>query len=153
KNGDFHFGLAGWEPFTQGGAAAFSGAGGEAVINVTNAGTAGWNVMLNQSGLQLEGGLFYVLSFDASSSVNRDIEVSLENTGYVRRFFSGSLPLNGEKQRFEYVFRMPADEVVALKIMTGKTAQSPAGAHQVMIDNVKLEVQYAPLLQSATVIA
>ncbi|MDF2837930.1 MAG: glycoside hydrolase family 16, partial [Paenibacillus sp.] len=153
KNGDFYFGLAGWEPFIQGGAAAFSGAGGEAVIDVTNPGSAGWNVMLNQSGLRLEGGLSYALSFEASSSVNRDIEVSLENAGYVRRFFSGSLPLGGEKQRFEYVFRMPADEVLALKIMTGKTAQSPAGAHQVRIDNVKLEVQYAPLLQPSTVIA
>lgn len=153
RNGDFHFGLAGWEPFTQGGAATFSGAGGEAVIDVANAGSAGWNVMLNQSGLQLEGGLSYVLSFEASSSMNRDIEVSLENAGYVRRFFSGSLSLNGEKQRFEYVFRMPTDEVLALKIMTGRTAQSPAGPHQVRIDNVKLEVQYAPLLQPATVMA
>lgn len=153
RNGDFYFGLAGWEPFTQGGAAVFSGAGREAVIDIANAGSAGWNVMLNQSGLQLEGGLSYVLSFEASSSVNRDIEVSLENAGYVRRFFSGSLPLNGEKRRFEYVFRMPTDEVLALKMMTGKTAQSPAGPHQVRIDNVKLEVQYAPLLQPATVMA
>jgi beta-glucanase (GH16 family) len=153
RNGDFHFGLSGWEPFTQGGAATFSGAAGEAVIDVTNAGSAGWNIMLNQSGLRLEGGLSYVLSFEASSSVNRDIEVSLENAGYVRRFFSGPLALNGEKQRFQYVFRMPMDEVVALKVMTGKTAQSPAGAHQVKIDNLKLEVQYAPLLQPATVMA
>ncbi|MHA6485186.1 carbohydrate binding domain-containing protein [Paenibacillus sp. strain BS8-2] len=153
KNGEFYFGLDGWEPFTQGGAATFSGAGGEAVIDVTNVGSAGWNIMLNQSNLQLAGGLSYVLSFEASSSVDRDIEVSLENAGYVRRFFSGSLPLNEEKQRFEYTFRIPADEILALKIMTGKTAQSPSGAHEVKIDNVRLAVQYAPLLQPATVLA
>ncbi|OUS77940.1 glycoside hydrolase [Paenibacillus sp. MY03] len=153
RNGDFHFGLSGWEPFVQGGAATFESVGGEARINVTNVGSAGWNIMLNQSNLKLEGGLTYVLSFEASASIARDIEVSLENAGYVRRFFSGALALTGEKRRFEFVFRMPMDEILALKIMTGKTANSPSGAHAITIDNVVLAVQYSPLLQPATVMS
>lgn len=151
KNGDFYFGLNGWEPFTQVGAANFEMADGAAKIHVTNVGSQGWNVMLNQSNLQLTGGLSYELSFDVRSSIDRDIEVSIENAAYDRRFFSGSLAVTSETKRYSFTFRMPVDESTALKFMMGKTARSVTEAHDVLIDNVTLGVQYPPLLRPATV--
>lgn len=151
KNGDFYFGLNGWEPFTEGAAATFGMEGGAAKIHITNVGSQGWNVMLNQSNLQLAGGLTYELSFDVRSSVARDIEVSIENAAYERRFFSGSLAVAPETKTYSFTFRMPVDESTALKFMMGKTARSAAEAHDVVIDNVTLGVQYPPLLRPATV--
>ncbi|MCR2802585.1 carbohydrate binding domain-containing protein [Paenibacillus soyae] len=150
RNGDFHFALNGWEPFTQGGNAVFGSENGAAKVHVTNVGSAGWNVMLNQSNLQLTGGLTYELSFDVSSSVARDIEVSIENGAYTRRFFSGSLAVSPETKRYSFTFGMPIDELTALKFMIGKTAQSTAVAHDIIIDNVELNVQYPPVLRPPT---
>lgn len=152
KNGDFYFGLNGWEPFTQVGAAAFDTEDGAAKIHVTNVGTEGWNVMLNRPNLQLTGGLSYELAFDVRSSVARDIEVSIENGAYDRRFFSGSLAVTPETKRYTFVFRMPIDESTALKFMMGKTPNSVSAAHDIFVDNVTLSVQYAPALRPATVI-
>jgi len=145
KNGDFSAGLAAWEPFLQGGAANFQAADGAAKIAVANVGGEAWNVMLNQSNLQLSKGMTYVVSFRAKSSVPRDIQATLENATYARRFDSGSLALTTEWQTFNYTFKMPADESVALKLLLGKLGAAPAGAHDIYIDDVMLEIQNAPV--------
>lgn len=152
QNGDFSYGLNGWEPFTQGGAAAFSDANGAAKIAVSNVGGEAWNVMLNQSNLSLTKGLTYVLSFDARSTAVRDIEAALENATYVRLFYSGPLMLTPSMQHFEFTFKMAADDMLALKFLLGKTAQSAAGPHDIFIDNVVLEVKDAPVLRPPTLI-
>lgn len=151
-NGDFALGLTGWETFVEGGAAAFSGEGGQAKISVSNPGNAAWNIMLNQFGLPLAKGFEYVLSFDASSSVARNIEVSLENAGYTRRFESGPLNVTPETKHFAYTFKASTDESVALKFILGKTSSSPSVLHDIVIDNVVFEVKDAPVKRPPTLV-
>ncbi|WP_339207823.1 carbohydrate binding domain-containing protein [Paenibacillus sp. FSL K6-3182] len=152
KNGDFSNGLSGWEPFTQGGTAAFMESNGAAKIAVTNVGGEAWNVMFNQSNLKLSKGMTYVLSFDASSTVARDIEAALENAGYTRRFYTGPLMLTPSMQHFEFTFKMMTDDNVALKFLLGKTPKSAAAPHDIFFDNVVLEVKDAPMLRPPTLI-
>ncbi|NUU63654.1 hemoblobin-interacting domain-containing protein [Paenibacillus agri] len=151
-NGDFALGLEGWEPFVQGGAATFSGEGGKAKITVSNPGGEAWNVMLNQSGLPLSKGFEYVLSFDASSTVARNIEVSLENAGYTRRFETGPIDLTPETKHFAYTFRAGSDDLVALKFILGKTSSSPSAIHDIVISNVVFEIKDAPVKRPPTLV-
>lgn len=150
KNGDFGLGLEGWEPFVQGGAATFTGADGEAKVNITNVGGEAWNVMLNQGGMSLKKGFEYVISFDASSTVARDIEVALENAAYTRRFQTGPIQVTPDTKHYSYSFMMSVDDVLALKFILGKTAASPSSAHDVVIDNVVLEIKDAPVKRPPT---
>nr|ABJ15796.1 endo-beta-1,3-glucanase [Paenibacillus sp. CCRC 17245] len=144
-NGDFSAGLSGWEPFTQGAAANFSAADGIAKVSVSNVGTEAWNIMFNQSNLNLTKGFTYVLAFDAKSSAARDTEVTLEDAAYNRRFDSGFISLGTDWQHYEYTVKAAADDNVALKLLLGKTPQAPNGAHDVSFRNVVLEVKDAPL--------
>ncbi|GFZ31069.1 hypothetical protein CSC2_15950 [Clostridium zeae] len=143
KNGDFSLGLNTWEPFTQGGNASFDVLNGEAKVGVQSLGTEAWNVMLNQSNMKLSKGFEYVLSFDARASVNRDIEATLENSSYTRRFDSGFIALTPQTKHFEYNFKMTVDDVLALKFILGKTPQGAVG--DIFIDNVVLQVKNAPV--------
>ncbi|MCL6456947.1 MAG: carbohydrate binding domain-containing protein [Gorillibacterium sp.] len=152
KNGDFSLGLAGWVPFVQGGNAVFSGSDGQANISITNTGTAEWNVMLNQEGLSLTKGMLYVLSFDASSTAARDLSVTVEDAAYTRYFSSGAVMISPDRKHYEYFFRMTANSITTLKMMMGKTVQSPTGPHIVTIDNVVLEVAGAPVKRPPTLI-
>ncbi|MWC26895.1 carbohydrate binding domain-containing protein [Paenibacillus sp. MMS18-CY102] len=151
KNGDFSAGLSSWEPFTQGGAASFQPDNGAAKIGVTNVGGEGWNVMFNQSNLKLVKGLTYEFSFKAKSSVARDIQATLENATYTRRFDTGTLALTPNWQTFSYTFKMAGDDNVALKFLLGKLANSQAG--DVFIDDVVLQVQNAPVARPVTLVA
>ncbi|MFC4099254.1 hemoblobin-interacting domain-containing protein [Paenibacillus xanthanilyticus] len=152
-NGDFTGGLSGWEPFTQGASAQFSAEGGVAKVAVASVGTEAWNVMLNQSGLELKKGLTYTLSFDARASVARDIEASLEDAGYNRHFQTGSLAIGSEWKTFAYEVKPTADANLALKLLLGKTAQSPAGPHDVFFRNMVLEVKDAPVKRPPLLLA
>ncbi|QJC50501.1 family 16 glycosylhydrolase [Paenibacillus albicereus] len=145
QNGDFSGGLASWEPFIQGAGAAFATDGGAARIDISNAGTEGWNVMLNQGNLNVKKGFVYKLEFDAKSSEARPLQATLENASYARRFDSGEKALTGDWQHFAYTFKPNADESLALKFLLGKLPGTPAGSHQVWIDNVVLEVAGAPV--------
>ncbi|MFF2480161.1 carbohydrate binding domain-containing protein [Paenibacillus sp. NPDC058071] len=152
KNGDFTDGLTAWEPFTQNGVAAFTTDGGAARIDVQNTGGEGWNVMLNQSGLILKKGFTYEFEFRAKSSVIRDIEASLENAGYTRRFETGSIELGTDWKTYRFSFKSAVDDNLALKFLLGKTSQSPSGPHQVWIDDVVLRIRNAPVLQPPTIV-
>ena len=145
KNGDFGLGLFAWEPFTQDASADISVVDGEAKVAISNYGTLGWNVMLNQSNMAFSKGIEYELSFDARASIARDIEVSLENSGYIRRFETGFLQLTTESKHFEYTFSVIANEILALKFQLGKTLQPANG--DIFIDNVILQVKDAPVLR------
>ncbi|MBK1811249.1 carbohydrate binding domain-containing protein [Clostridium sp. YIM B02505] len=151
KNGDFSLGLNKWEQFLQGGAATFDGSNGEAKVSVSNLGGEAWNVMLNQSNLKLFKGFDYVLSFDARSSVNRDIEAVLENGSYTRKFASGSLATTPTSKHFEYNFRVSSDDTVALKFLLGKTGQGAVG--DVFIDNVVLQIKNPPVKKPPMLVA
>ena len=78
-NGEFSS-AAGWGLYihTEAGAAATgSAADGEYAISITDGGTEEWNVQLHQSGIPLEQGRSYVVSFEARAASPRDIVVNV----------------------------------------------------------------------------
>lgn len=151
KNGDFALGYTLWEPFQQDAAADFSIENGAAKINITNVGTQSWNVMLNQGNMLLRSGFTYELSFDAKASVERDMDVSVENASYTRRLDQQRVALGLTTQHYEYDFSISADELLALKFILGKTVDAAAGT--VYIDNVVLKVKGTTLNMPPLLIA
>ncbi|MGL1886098.1 MAG: glycosyl hydrolase family 8 [Reichenbachiella sp.] len=81
-NGDFSNGLSSWTTFIGGaGSGSIVNSNGQAQAAITNGGDAVWNIQLYQAGLTIENGASYTLSFDASASANRPLEVSVEHNG------------------------------------------------------------------------
>lgn len=146
-NGDFASGLTKWtSAIDSGGSISAAVLNGEAIISVANQGSNPWSGMLTQTGLQLQGGLDYVVSFDAKASVPRKIEVTAENASYTR-FFDQMYDLTTEYQNFALEFTMPQDQEANLKFFVGLIASTTAvgSSHDVFIDNVVFQVKGAPV--------
>ncbi|MDO4563628.1 MAG: family 16 glycosylhydrolase [Clostridia bacterium] len=138
KNGTFDLDLLGWSKFTQGASASFSVSNGVFGAQINSLGSEAWHAMLMQEGIELVKGVDYTLSFDARSSVERDIEVTIENDSYYRYLETGSLMLDNEMSSFEYNFKMLSDDTVTLKFLLAQTSHGKTG--NVYIDNVVLKI-------------
>ena len=82
----------------------------------------------------------YVVQFDASSTVARSFEVTVENAGYYR-YLSEVVEVGPETKTFTLEFTMTDTDMTAMKFLMGKTAGSPIGAHDIVIDNVSITLQ------------
>ncbi|PFA66684.1 glycoside hydrolase [Bacillus sp. AFS015802] len=139
QNGSFDTDLEYWANYIHYDASAgISSEDGQAKISIGNEGNEPWSVQLFQGGLKLEPGVEYTLSFDASSTVDRTMEVTVENGGYYR-YLSKVVQLGGDKAHYEYTFTVGFKELTSLKFLLGKSVSSPLGAHDVVIDNVELK--------------
>ena len=82
-NSDFASGSEGWEnAVTAPGAAEVSFENGRAVYDITDVGTEDWNVQLKQSGIVLEQGAHYKVSFKVKSSEARTIKLAMLSPSY-----------------------------------------------------------------------
>lgn len=144
-NGSFSEELEGWSPHIQGehepGAseATFEVVNDELKATITNAGWEPWHVLLEQKGLQLQAGNTYILELDARSTVDRPVELVLENSAY-QRYFDTIIYLTNTTQTFTFEMEMPTDEIVDLKFLLGNV---DLDTHEVYLDNVRLEVKGA----------
>ncbi|WP_345242689.1 carbohydrate binding domain-containing protein [Pontibacillus salipaludis] len=135
-NGDFSAGLESWGQYVHYDANAEVGVVNEALhVDIESAGNETWSVLAEQGSLDLVKDVTYKLSFDAKSSLARDIEVTLENAAY-NRYLSEKASLSENYKTFTYQFVMPNDDTVSLKYLMGQFAD----AHSIEIDNVSLEV-------------
>ncbi|MBO9597880.1 MAG: carbohydrate binding domain-containing protein, partial [Cohnella sp.] len=155
SNGDFAGGLAGWESISDsGGSVAASVIAEEAKLTVANQGQNPWSAMLIQNGLQLTGGLTYVIRFDAKASIPRKMEVIGENGAYFR-YFDETFDLGTSTQTYALEFPMPKNDTVGLKFLMGLLANTTAlgQSHDVTIDNVVFEVKNAPVSKPPSLFA
>jgi hypothetical protein len=151
-NGDFSGGMNKWtSAIDSGGSVSASVVGGEAKIIVVGEGSNPWSGMFFQDGLQLKGGLDYVVSFKAKASVARKIEVDAENASYTR-FFDKTFDLTTDYQTFSFEFKMLQDQQVALKFFVGLIAGTAAigSPHDVFLDDVVFQVKNAPVAMPPT---
>jgi beta-glucanase (GH16 family) len=147
KNGDFSDGFSSWGSYVHYDAGAeVKVENGEAKAIIGSEGNETWSVLLEQGNLSLAKGVVYELSFAARSTKERKAEVTVENAAYTR-FLSESITLSDQMQQYTYEFEMPIDDITAFKMLLGKNASSPVGAHEVFIDNVVLKVKDAPTEQ------
>ena len=147
KNGDFSNGIDGWGKHVQGdhepgtSDATIEVLDGEVKASFATEGWEPWHVLFMQNGMKFSANQTYVLEFDARSTVDRKVEVVVENATY-NRYFSDVIDLTNTMKTFTYEFEMSADDTVDLKYLLGKVVNSEdIGSHEVFIDNVKLEVK------------
>ncbi|MBS4195233.1 carbohydrate binding domain-containing protein [Lederbergia citri] len=148
KNGDFSNGLEHWTKHIQGDYDGHGSSGtlqvedGQAKFSIRNVGYNPWDIMLIQETMNLKKGNTYVVQFDAKSTVDRTMEVVVENSSYTR-FFNEKIELNNTMKTFQFEFKMNTDQAVGLKYLLGNIAGGPAinGAHDVFIDNVRFEIK------------
>ncbi len=146
KNGKFNFGLEHWNNHVQGiydgpSDASFEVKDGKAVTMINNVGWNPWDVIFMQEGLQMKGGNTYLVSFDASSSLERNMEVVLEDSSY-NRSLSEVISLTPEPTTHTFEVALNEDKQLGLKYLLGNVAGNEITdeEHQVIIDNVRVEV-------------
>ncbi|WP_214737845.1 carbohydrate binding domain-containing protein [Exiguobacterium sp. s162] len=141
KNGAFTEGLTNWGSYVHFDAQAAVEAVNEAArISITQEGNEAWSVLIEQGGLELQQDQTYVVQFDASSTVARSFEVTLENVGYYR-YLSEVVAVTPETNTYTFEVTMPVTDVTGLKFLMGRTEGSPLGAHDITIDNVSVTLK------------
>ncbi|WP_214785461.1 carbohydrate binding domain-containing protein [Exiguobacterium sp. s183] len=141
KNGAFTEGLTHWGSYVHFDAQAAIEAVNEAArISITQEGNEAWSVLMEQGGLELQQDQTYVVQFDASSTVARSFEVTLENAGYYR-YLSEVVSVTPETNTYTFEVTMPVTDMTGLKFLMGRTEGSPLGAHDITIDNVSVTLK------------
>ncbi|MBN1215812.1 MAG: glycoside hydrolase family 9 protein [Candidatus Lokiarchaeota archaeon] len=103
-NGDFSDGFDPWYNSLGWSSAVFTTdvIDGEVAVNITDAGTANWHVLIRHGGLTLIPDTEYTLSFDARAAADRIIEPSIQIDG---AWVTGtSFALNTEMTRYTWTF-------------------------------------------------
>ncbi|AJD92453.1 licheninase [Jeotgalibacillus malaysiensis] len=111
---------------------------GQALIQIGQQSVEPWGVQLYHENLSLLPGKTYTLKFDASSTVDRKIEVTLEDKWY-NRSLSEVVELTEDQQTYEFSFTANTTEILSLKFLLGTVAGEANEAHDIKIDNVTLE--------------
>ncbi len=90
KNPKFEYGDIAWEAsIVEPGAGNVKFENGKAVFDISNVGTTDWHVQLKQNSIQLERGCNYLLTFKASSTVSRKINIGFMDNSFVHWYGGG----------------------------------------------------------------
>ncbi|MDP5275154.1 carbohydrate binding domain-containing protein [Chengkuizengella axinellae] len=143
-NGSFDEDLAYWDfqPFEP--SDLFGGVGEATVVDgvlnttITNAGDAPWAIQFSHPNLPIENGERYKLSFDAWSTADRSMSVSVvgPDNNFARYLQDQTVGITDTQQQFEYVFDVvqPTDNNARIDFNMGQGSTLP-----VYLDNVRLE--------------
>ncbi|MFC5529123.1 carbohydrate binding domain-containing protein [Cohnella yongneupensis] len=151
-NGQFGSDIAGWTSFYGGGVTgSVYGADGHMVAELSGSGGDFWNVQADYKGITIEQNKSYRLTFDASASLSRNIQVVVEHAGepYTPYLATRTLSLTTTPQTFSYTFTSTSatDAGAHINFLLGKVGDPIGDAHTVSFDNVSLvEVQLPPLV-------
>lgn len=138
-NGDFGSETGNWTLNVWGGEASGNVINGEYNIYIKSVGNANSDIQLVQSGLFLENGINYKISFDAYAASNRSLEVNVEMaddpwTSYLPEL--QQIDLTTEKETFSFTFTMthPTDVNGRIGFNAGNSTEA------VKIDNVAVSI-------------
>lgn len=143
-NSKFDSSLGNWELFTEidKGDALGTVKNGAAVIDINNIGTENWNVQFVNKKLKLEKGATYKYSVKLKASINRPVEVVIqENGGSYNIFTSEAENLTSDYQVFEKEFKYTGESTTNLSfaINLGKVqGVEQLQKHSVYVDEVRL---------------
>ncbi|WP_379128490.1 carbohydrate binding domain-containing protein [Paenibacillus sp. sgz500958] len=154
-NGDFSQGLDGWRAAVDsGGAITAAENSGVAALTVSSLGDKAWSNMFIQEKLPLSGGITYVVSFEAQSTLARTLKIIAENSSY-HPYFQQTVDLTTNKQPYSFEFKMSDKDTVDLKFLLGTVAETPSeiGNHVVTIDNVVFQVKGATVQRSPKLVS
>lgn len=157
-NGDFSAGMTGFEAWANNMSdisyvvdtlkedSAFS-------MDIKDTGDQDWHVQLKQTGVKLEQGQTYKISFKAKASIDRDIKFAFQRNGLKRKtadgaedwtvyFEDGQIPVTKEWKTYSAVFQMKeaTDTDTSMSFSLGAVAgRRITDKHTVLIDDIVLE--------------
>lgn len=114
---------------------------------ISDTGSDYWSVQLMQDGIKLKSPATYRISFDAKSSVARDIRVAIRNSSTYTEYFSRTQSIKPGMETYTYEFTMKSsnDQVATLVFSLGKFGDSELGTHEMFLDNVVIEKIVLPV--------
>ena len=144
ENGDFSNGTTKWNTYFNGGNAVIvADEEGRLKVQITTLGTKEHSVQVFYDGFALETGCVYELSFDASASVEREVEYRIQiNGGDYHAYTGEGIALTPETKHYDFTFTMeegsdPAPRLCFNMGLYGSTDEN-IGAHDVFFDNFEL---------------
>ncbi len=148
KNGNFAAGEENWSHYVDSAAKAETlFEGGKARYEITNAGTADWNIQLKQEGLAMEKGASYKVNFKIGASIGRDLKLAFMGAGDA---WHGGTDINLKKDKQLSVSRIVKLEdkdiagTLAFQLSLGETGTEQEGtteklaAHAVEISDISV---------------
>lgn len=127
KNGDFSDGSTSWEnAVTSPGEASVSFDDNKAVYDITNVGTADWNVQLKQNDIMLEKGCKYKISFKACSTEARTIKLAMLSSTYAW-YGGGDIALEKDVEKdvvIEFTMEEDTDAATTMVVSMGQIFES-----------------------------
>lgn len=154
RNGAFDTGLMGWDVFVDGNMKSAVSYGVDSLkeenasqLEIADTGDADWKIQLKQNNVKLEEGQKYRLSFDAKSTIDRDIMYAIQRDGSKDNNwdpYSGSkvIEVGNDFKTYtnEFEMKKPTDENAIFTISMGAVNGTQIkDKHTVTVDNVKLE--------------
>ncbi len=142
KNGDFADGKEPWTDYVDNAASAKTAfTGNKARYEITNTGTADWNIQLKQEGLAMEKGAKYKVNFKIASSVDRQVRVAIMGTGDA--WCAGAdIDLTRNKLKsFSQIMTLGenyTEGTVAFQISMGKLGETELEAHAIEISAISI---------------
>lgn len=138
EDGDFSAGSELWFLYLNAGNAAMKYEDEAIKVDIKSLGTEEHGVQIYYDGFTLEAGCKYEVQFDASSTVEREVQYRSQINGGDYHAYNGEyLTLTPETQHFDIVFTMEeaSDPAPRLCFNMGLINGADLGEHQVVFDN------------------
>ncbi|MBR4628350.1 MAG: family 16 glycosylhydrolase [Ruminococcus sp.] len=127
------------EAYIEGADAALVNKDGETVITINSVGTLEYGIMSLIRGNKVRAGERHTLSFDVSSSAEREIVVTAEDSAYTR-YLDEKLTVTPEQKHYSFDVTFSEDMNIDLKFQLGNIGDAAGlGTHTVTVQNVMWE--------------
>lgn len=139
-----HFSGNGWKSFvdpTQGADAKFRMDNEQLDVAVNSSGLLPWSVEVMQGSFTLNPQQQYRLTFDAASTVDRPIQIMIENSNYYNKYHVSVVPITREMEQYSIEFQMneSQDPSVQLVFAFGNVSDNQMmAAHEITLDHISL---------------
>ncbi|HOV25814.1 MAG TPA: carbohydrate binding domain-containing protein [Pseudobacteroides sp.] len=110
---------------------------GKLKVSITSAGDNPWSIGVNQSSISLEQGRSYRISFDAMSTIDRKLRLTVEKADY-SKYFSLDLDITNEMKNYIIDFPMSATDPNCTLTFSIGTISDALDAHDIYFDNVRV---------------
>jgi hypothetical protein len=111
--------------------------GNKAVCEIRSTGAFPYSLMELISGQSVKAGETHTLTFDAVSSVGRQITVTAEDSAY-KRYLDQTIEIGTVPKHFRFNVTVPSDMTLDIKFLLGDIGgASKLGEHTVTLSNVK----------------
>jgi len=110
---------------------------GKLKVAITSEGDNPWSIGVNQSSISLEQGKQYRISFDAKSTIDRKIRLSVDKADY-SKYFNLDLDITNEMKNYIVDFPMSATDTNCTLTFSIGNVSGETEAHDIYLDNVRL---------------